>query len=122
MSTIWHIAYAADWEAAKQHGQYAMSTRGATLAEVGFVHAGHADQVPRVAEVLFSDEHAPLVVLGISTEALATAGVEVREEPGDPADPGSERFPHAYGAIPVEAVVEVRDVTMVDGRLTPWDS
>jgi uncharacterized protein (DUF952 family) len=87
---------------------------------VGFVHAGHAHQVRRVAEFLFADESAPLVALGIATDELAAAGIEVREEPGDPADPQSERFPHVYGAIPVDAVVEVREVAMVDGRLTPW--
>ena len=121
MSTIWHIAYAADWEAAKQHGQYAISTRGAKLADVGFVHASHRRQVPRVAELVFADETRPLVALGISVEALATGGIEVHEEPGDPADPASEQFPHVYGPIPVAAVIEVHEVAMMDGQLTPWE-
>ena len=121
MSTIWHLAYASDWEAAKERGRYEISTRGAALADVGFVHAGYTHQVPRVAAVLFADESAPLVGLGISTEALASAGIEVREEPGDPTNPQSERFPHVYGPIPVEAVVEVQETAMVDGLLTPWE-
>jgi uncharacterized protein (DUF952 family) len=75
-----------------------------------------------VAGFVFADETGPLVALGISVEALAARGIEVHDEPGDPADPASERFPHVYGPVPVDAVVEVRDVAMVDGRLTPWES
>jgi uncharacterized protein (DUF952 family) len=38
----------------------------------------------------------------------ARIGVEIRWEPGVPADPESMRFPHAYGPVPVDAVMAVR--------------
>jgi uncharacterized protein (DUF952 family) len=61
--------------------------------------------------------------LGIDTERLAAAGIEVRAEPGDPAHPGGERFPHVFGAIPVEAIVETHPARIVDGALDApsWD-
>jgi len=36
VTLIYHLAEAADWEQARREGQYAMSTRGRTLAEEGF--------------------------------------------------------------------------------------
>jgi uncharacterized protein (DUF952 family) len=60
---------------------------------------------------------APLTLLGIDPERLEAAGIVVREEPGDPAHPDGERFPHVYGAIPVGAVVETHPAHVHDGHL-----
>ncbi|WP_206074636.1 DUF952 domain-containing protein [Antribacter gilvus] len=114
---IWHIALVGDWNAAQQTGTYAVSTRGRSVSEVGYLHGSFdADQVGRVAAAFYADA-GPLVLLGISTTALAGAGIEVRAEPGDPRDPGSELFPHAYGAVPVSAVVRTIPATVHDGVL-----
>jgi kanamycin kinase len=79
-----------------------MSTRGATLDDVGFVHASFAHQVATIGELLYAGAAEPLVVLTIDT---ARAGVPVRVEN---LEGGDERFPHLYGELPTSAVVDVR--------------
>jgi uncharacterized protein (DUF952 family) len=106
---IHHLALAADWAAAQEAGEYRVSTRGATVDEVGFVHAAHAHQVAGVAERYYSDVTDDLVLLVIDPDRL---GVPVVEEvpPG-----GTEAFPHVYGPVRVDAVVEVRAVGRTAG-------
>jgi uncharacterized protein (DUF952 family) len=117
MALIWHLALASDWDAAMADGAYAVSTRGLTLEQVGFIHCSYANQVAGVATLFYADEHRPLTLLGIATQRLAQAGIEVRDEPGDRAHPDGERFPHVYGPIPVSAVTETHDARMIDARL-----
>lgn len=120
--TVWHIALRDDWEAAEPSGSYAVSTRGRSLAEVGFLHASFdGNQVRRIAEAVYADA-VPLALLEISVPGLAEAGIEVRSVPADPADPGSEQFPHIYGALPVAAVLRVVPAWVSDGDLAPPDS
>ena len=45
---IFHVATLADWQRAKASGTYTTSTYGATLDEVGFLHAARAEQVAGV--------------------------------------------------------------------------
>ena len=72
---IWHIALREDWEAALAAGVYAVSTRGLTVAEVGFLHASFdADPVGRVATAWYGDG-SPLMVLELSLPALHAAGL-----------------------------------------------
>ena len=101
MTVIYHIAEAADWEQAQRDGQYTMSTRGRTLAEEGFIHASTAEQVPLVADAYYRGVP-DLVLLVIDTERV---GPELRYEqmPGQP-DP----FPHIYGPLNLDAVLDVR--------------
>ena len=65
----------------------------------------------------YADESAPLTLLGIDTERLAAAGIEVRDEPGDTAHPDGERFPHIYGPVPVDAVTETHPARIRSGEL-----
>lgn len=97
---IYHIAYADDWEQALARGSYTTSTRGHTLAEVGFIHASTAEQVELVANAAYEGE-AGLVLLVIDEEELESE-VVYEEVPG-----AAEPFPHIYGPINVDAVVEV---------------
>lgn len=104
---ILHITLPEDWAAARESGQYAASTRGATIAEVGYLHASQdAAQVRLVGGAVYADRPDAFVV-ALDEEALAAAGCTVRREPGDPADPRSALFPHVYlppdapGALPV---------------------
>jgi uncharacterized protein (DUF952 family) len=101
---IFHLALAADWAAARAAGEYAVSTRGRTLGDEGFVHASHADQWPGVRERFYADVTEPLVLLVIDPDRLTA---EVREEPVPGLD---ETFPHVYGPINLDAVVETRVV------------
>lgn len=97
-----HLALPADWENACAAGVYEVSTRDRTIAEVGFLHASwDLDQARRVAGFVY-DDVPELVLLQIDQSLLREHGLTVREEPGDPNDPDSERFPHVYGGpLPV---------------------
>jgi uncharacterized protein (DUF952 family) len=98
---LYHLALAADWEAAQEAGQYAVSTRGRTLAEEGFIHASRADQWADVRRRFYADVTEPLVLLVIDP-TLLTATVR-DERPPD----AEETFPHVYGPIDLGAVVKV---------------
>lgn len=98
---IFHIATLTDWQDAQATGTYAISTRGRTLAEEGFIHASRGDQWQGVRERYYSDVTEPLVLLSIDTDLLTSPVVEEGL-------PGSEEtFPHVYGPIQVDAVVTV---------------
>lgn len=96
---IYHIAKRRIWEAAQRLGDYRQSTRDLTLEQEGYIHASHAGQVAGIANAFFAGDD-DLVVLVID-EARVRA--EVREEPV----PGMEQtFPHIYGPLNLDAVVE----------------
>ena len=99
MQWLYHIATAADWEQARQDGEYRTSTRGRSLGEEGFIHASTADQVLPVADMVYLDEPEDLVLLVLDPGRI---GAEIRDEPV----PGWEDpFPHIYGPLDVAAVV-----------------
>lgn len=107
---FWHVALVADWQDALRSGRYAASTRGASLAEVGYVHGAFDHQVAAVVERFYADLD-EIVLLTIETSRL---DAEVRVEP--PADGIDELFPHVYGPIPVHAVISAR--TLAPSELT----
>jgi uncharacterized protein (DUF952 family) len=108
---IFHIAFERDWNAAEEAGTYEVSTRGALLDEVGFIHAGFQDQVAGVGLAFYRDADEPLVVLTIDPRRLDVPVVVEIPEGGD------EGFPHIYGALPAAAVVAVRRASVTaDGR------
>ena len=112
MGLIYHIAYPADWAAAQRDGEYLTSSRGRTLAEEGFIHASTAAQLAFVANAFYADVD-DLLVLVIDEERLRPE-VVYEEVPGMTAP-----FPHIYGPLNVDAVVEVRPLERgADGRFT----
>lgn len=113
-----HLAFVRDWDPAAD--TYVMSTRGRTIAEIGFMHTSRdEDQLERVAQGFYGDVTEPLVVLELSEAVLAREGFEVRYEPAFPDDPDSEHFPHVYGGdVPTSAVTDSRPY-VVPGRPTP---
>lgn len=102
-TTIVHLTERSLWEEARARGTYAMSTRGRTLQEEGFIHCSTREQLPKVAAFLYSDYDGPdkLVLLVIDPARL---GAPLKYEAPEP---GAEEFPHIYGPIPVDAVVGV---------------
>lgn len=94
---IYHVATLADWEQAQASGSYTTSTYGATLAEMGFLHAAHRAQVAGVLERFYADVGEPTLVLEIETDLL---DVPWRED-----DVDGEWFPHIYGPLDPAAVV-----------------
>lgn len=112
--TVVHLALLTDWQEAMASGRYAVSTLGATLSDVGFIHASTWSQLSRTAARFYRDAPGALVVLVLDPEEMRSAGAPVVLEPvGD-----GERFPHVYGAIPVDRVRAVLATEMTDGELT----
>ncbi len=99
---IFHLATVADWTAAQASGRYTTSTYGRTLAEEGFIHASRADQWQGVRDRFYADVAEPLVLLVVDTDRLDAPVVEEEPAPG-----AGETFPHIYGAIAPDAVVQV---------------
>jgi uncharacterized protein (DUF952 family) len=96
---IYHITTAGEWERALRDGQYAMSTRGRTLAEEGFIHASTAEQVAPVANMFYKGVPG-LVVLAIDADRVKP-DVRYERVPGF-----GQPFPHIYGPLNTDAVVE----------------
>lgn len=114
---IFHIALTRDWQAARLAGEYRVSTLGATLEQVGYIHASNRDQVERIGAFVYSTVSEPLTVLQIDTRLLA-APVRLENLEG-----GSEPFPHIYGPIDVGAVTATISAH-ADGELLliDWDA
>ncbi len=95
MATLFHITTRAAWAAAQAAGEY----RAPSLDEVGFIHLSTAAQWPATLARFFAGQR-DLVLLELDASDLP-----VRFERADGDD-----FPHLYGALPIAAVVAVRDL------------
>lgn len=93
---ILHITGQEDWQSAERSGSY----RGDTLETQGFIHCATVPQLAWVARTWFL-ERTGLVVLHIAVQRVRS---EIRYEPAS----HGELFPHIYGPLNVDAVVEVR--------------
>lgn len=113
---VWHLAERAHWDEALVSGSYVRSTRGASLAEVGFVHCSYPEQLTGVVAAGYARATEEMVVLEIDVARLGEE-TRVRVEPGDPGDPEGERYPHLYGPVPVAAVVRTRSARVERGWL-----
>ncbi|MGD9996202.1 MAG: DUF952 domain-containing protein [Ilumatobacteraceae bacterium] len=100
---IFHIADRDRWLAAQSDGRYTASTIGRELDEEGFIHLSTYEQVPGVLERYYQGV-ANLVLLHID-ESLLDAPLRF-ERVGD----ATEEFPHLYGPLNTDAVVETEDI------------
>ncbi len=96
MALIYHIADLSDWEKAQDEGVY----RTETLSRFGFIHCSTRDQIIKVANFQYEGEEGK-VLLEIDEELL-NSKVVYEKVSGAPFD---EPFPHVYGPIEWEAVV-----------------
>ena len=109
-----HLTTKQAWEDALQVGTYALSTKGKTLEEVGFIHGSFADQVEEVAGFVFAGSTEELVLLHLNVDTFASHGIEVRVEEAS----NGRSYPHIYGAIPCELVDAVSEAHMnADNKL-----
>ena len=99
MALIFHIADAGDWEQARAQGEY----RVASLDSEGFIHLSTAQQVVPVANRFYT-EIAGLVLLVVDSQRLSA---DLRYEPPVPAENTDALFPHLYGPLNLDAVVDV---------------
>ena len=99
MAIIYHVTTSKEWNRAKTQGFYEASS----LHAEGFIHCSEASQVEGVLERYFAGKK-DLVKLVIDTDKL-TSPLKYELAPSI-----NEDFPHVYGAINPEAVVEVIDI------------
>ena len=105
MSLIYHIIPSSDWKSAQEKGEY----RAASLETEGFIHCSTAKQAAPVANAFYAAQK-ELLLLVIDFEKLTSP---LRWDP--PAHPTPEsapaslhgKFPHIYGALNLNAVIEV---------------
>ena len=94
MRRIYHLVSRTVWENAPE-GPY----HAASLATEGFIHCSNGNQVGGSANKFYATE-AELRLLAIDPELLTSP---LRDEEGRP----GELFPHIYGPINRDAIVEV---------------
>ena len=113
MSEIFHLAPAERWEAWSSTAEYLPEEYG----KDSFIHCTAGDELMlRVANHFYRNTPGAYVLLVLETERLTS---ELRwEAPGDGL---AERFPHIYGPINRDAVIQVRSVQRsADGTFTGW--
>jgi uncharacterized protein (DUF952 family) len=103
-SRILHAALPDDWARARQDGSYDVSTRGRSLVDEGFIHASTLAQLPGVLDRFYADVPA-VDVLVIDLALLDHEGAQVLWE--DVPGAGDGPYPHVYGVIPTQTVMEV---------------
>ncbi len=99
MATIYHVTTAADWAAAKQKGFY----EHPSLKAEGFIHCSQEHQVAGVLERYFAGQ-SNLIKLVIDTDKLTSKLVF------DWSPSTADTFPHVYGTINIDAVIDVIDL------------
>ena len=99
MPLIYHITSKDAWLAAQEQGSYTASS----LKEEGFIHCSHQNQLEGVLQRYYQGKTG-LVKLVIDTEKLESRMIY------DWSKALTETFPHVYGPINLDAVVEVEEV------------
>ncbi len=96
MPIIYHITTKQEWNKAIENGFY----ESPSLAEEGFIHCSQENQIADVLERYFAGKK-DLVKLIIDTDKLTSKFV-FEWSPSI-----QDTFPHVYGTINTEAVIEV---------------
>jgi uncharacterized protein (DUF952 family) len=96
MAIVYHITTASAWKAAQERGHY----EDPSLYTEGFIHLSEESQVAGVLERYYSDQKG-LVKVVVDTEKL-THPLRYELAPSV-----NEEFPHLYGPLNLDAVVEV---------------
>lgn len=107
IDTLFHICDRADWQEAQAQGEY----RPSSLAQEGFIHCSTPEQVVATAN-RFYHERRGLVLLTIDPRRVRP---EVRFEPAD-----GSLFPHVYGPLNLDAVVDVQEFTPAGDGTFSW--
>lgn len=92
---LFHLTFAVAWAAARAAGEY----RAASLDTAGFIHLSTQAQWPHTQKRFFAGQTG-LVLLVIDPSRLVG---EVRFEAAD-----GDSFPHLYGPLNLDAVVDAR--------------
>jgi uncharacterized protein (DUF952 family) len=95
---IYHVVKQANWQKALELGYY----EAASLAIEGFIHASKKEQVEGVMERYYADD-TDLLILHIDEGKLLAHFIFVL------APSVNEEFPHIYGRINLDAVVDITE-------------
>lgn len=95
---IYHITTRKRWEEALAKGSYEPQS----LKEEGFIHASHEEQIPGVLERYYAGQNG-LIKLIIDPEKLSSPLI-FEWSPST-----QDTFPHIYGPINIEAVIDTRE-------------
>jgi uncharacterized protein (DUF952 family) len=103
--TILHITSRPEWLSAEKRGLFAASS----LMTEGFIHCSTAEQVVPVANAFYHGQKG--LVLLVLDETRLKPEVRWEAPAGKPAEgiSDSDLFPHVYGPVNVDAVVNVLD-------------
>ncbi|HEY5729836.1 MAG TPA: DUF952 domain-containing protein [Anaerolineales bacterium] len=103
---IFHITTRKDWEAAQTKGEYIVES----LRAEGFIHCSTLSQILPVAEKFYKGQSG-LVLLLIEPTLLTSELKWEAPSGGTPPSgvPEGDPFPHIYGPINLDAVVNVLD-------------
>lgn len=96
MPIVYHVTTVADWKAAQLKGFY----EHPSLKDEGFIHCSQEHQMAGVLERYFAGQ-VNLVKLVIETEKLTSKFVF------DWSPSMADTFPHVYGVINIDAVIDV---------------
>ena len=96
---IYHVTTKALWDQAIQKGFYETPS----LAAEGFIHNSTAAQVPAVLDRYYKDQTDLLLLYIDETKLEAPLRYEL-------APSVNEMFPHVFGPINLEAVVEIGEI------------
>lgn len=96
MPIIYHVTTASEWKEAKITGQYVSTS----LKNEGYIHCSLPEQIPGVLERYFSGKK-DLVKLVIDTDKLTSQYIY------DWSTSVADTFPHVYGPINIDAVIDV---------------
>jgi len=113
---IFHITSRTDWEAAQVRGEYIAES----LATEGFIHCSTISQVIPVANNFYKGQ-SDLLLLQIEPTLLSSTLKWEAPSGGTPPPgvPEGDQFPHVYGPINLNAVVNVIElVTDSNGQFS----
>jgi uncharacterized protein (DUF952 family) len=104
---IYHITSRTAWNEARERGDY----RAESLETEGFIHCSTETQVVPVAEKYYKGQNNLLLL--VVEPALLSSDLKWEPPSGGAPPPGvaeGELFPHIYGPINLEAVIQVIDL------------
>lgn len=113
---IFHISTAADFAAARASGAHCAPS----LAREGFIHLSQAHQVQAVLKAFYPGR-TDLVLMVVDPTLLTAplrfeAPASLGKSGGPAAFERNQLFPHLYGPLNADAIVQVIDAASFDGR------
>lgn len=107
MPPIYHIIPRVDWESAQQKGEY----RAESLTSEGFIHCSTEEQVAAVANAFYPAQSGLLLLVIDPAHLTSPLQWDPPAHPAPESTPASlhGKFPHIYGALNLDAVIETRE-------------